>query len=70
MTVCPSVRHVWRGAAGREHRKEGGMGRGGISTRLKGGGGGGGEGDFTDGYDRIPGWTYFSRVTPGHPSSK
>ena len=28
--------------------------------------GGYGEGDF---YDGIPGWTYFSRATPGHPAS-
>ena len=29
-------------------------------------GGGNGEGHF---YDGMPGWTYFSRATPGHPAS-
>ena len=31
--------------------------------------GGRGGGDVTNGYDGCPGWTCFTRATPGHPAS-
>ena len=56
-------------AEGDRERKEGGNGEGGAA--VEDGEGGQeeramGRGDF---YDGIPGWTYFSRATPGHPAS-
>ena len=44
----------WGSVAGETERVDEGWGRGQWG------------GDFTDG---MPGWTYFSRATPGHPAS-
>ena len=53
-------------------RKEGDNGEGNFYAEGDGEGGQEagisaiGRGDF---YDGMPGWTYFSRATPGHPAS-
>ena len=59
------------GAMGREdfYTFEGVGGLAGEAGRVDRKEGGSREGDFTDGYDGMSGWTYFSQATPGHPAS-